>query len=140
MIVPGEALFIHECPYQAQAGREKEFEKIYGPEGDWVELFRKSKAFLHTEVYRDLETSGGTFVNGQRITSSPLSDRDILGLGPVQFRMALPRGFEPSAELAAQRQALRVQAAAVVSQQAALLEESSDSAERGNVWAGCKKF
>ena len=37
---------------------EKEFEKIYGPEGDWVQLFRKSKAFVRTEVYRDLETSG----------------------------------------------------------------------------------
>jgi heme-degrading monooxygenase HmoA len=53
-----EDVYIRIWEFQAQAGREKEFEKIYGPEGDWVELFRKSKAFLCTEVYRDLETSG----------------------------------------------------------------------------------
>jgi heme-degrading monooxygenase HmoA len=53
-----EDVYIRIWEFQAQAGREKEFEKIYGPEGDWVELFRKSKAFLRTEVYRDLETSG----------------------------------------------------------------------------------
>jgi heme-degrading monooxygenase HmoA len=53
-----EEVYVRIWEFQAQAGREKEFEKIYGVEGDWVKLFRHSQAFLRTEVYRDLETSG----------------------------------------------------------------------------------
>jgi heme-degrading monooxygenase HmoA len=53
-----EDVYVRIWEFQAQAGRENEFEKIYGPEGDWVQLFRQSKAFVRTEVYRDLETSG----------------------------------------------------------------------------------
>src|SRR5262245_53719795 len=39
-------------------------------------------------VVRDLE-SGGTFVNGVRVTVSPLRDGDVLGVGPFQFRVHL---------------------------------------------------
>jgi heme-degrading monooxygenase HmoA len=53
-----EEVYVRIWEFQAQAGREKEFEKIYGLEGEWVQLFRKSKAFLRTEVYRDLENTG----------------------------------------------------------------------------------
>jgi FHA domain len=86
---------------------------------------------------RDLETSGGTFVNGRRVTSCPLGAGDILSLGSVQFRMQLPVDFRPAApqsELAAQRQALRVQAAAVASQQAALLEEEARLSQQQAAW------
>jgi len=58
MMATPEEVYVRIWEFQAQAGREKEFEKIYGAEGDWVQLFRNSKAFLRTEVYRDLETSG----------------------------------------------------------------------------------
>ena len=30
-----------------------EFENLYGPDGEWVRLFRGSKAFLRTEFFRD---------------------------------------------------------------------------------------
>jgi cytochrome P450/pSer/pThr/pTyr-binding forkhead associated (FHA) protein len=35
----------------------------------------------------DLNSSNGTFVNGQRITAAPLSDGDIVGIGPATFRL-----------------------------------------------------
>jgi len=30
-----------------------EFENFYGLDGEWVQLFRRSKAFLRTEFFRD---------------------------------------------------------------------------------------
>jgi hypothetical protein len=34
------------------------FEKAYGPEGDWVQLFRSSREFLGTQLLRDLNQPG----------------------------------------------------------------------------------
>jgi cytochrome P450/NADPH-cytochrome P450 reductase len=36
----------------------------------------------------DLDSSNGTFVNGQRVTAAPLSEGDIVGIGPSTFRLA----------------------------------------------------
>lgn len=40
------------------SGREEEFERHYGPEGTWVQLFRQDLAFIATELLRDRETPG----------------------------------------------------------------------------------
>ena len=34
-------------------GREAEFEPAYGPDGDWVALFRRAPGYLRTELHRD---------------------------------------------------------------------------------------
>jgi len=39
------------------------FEKIYGPDGDWAQLFRRSPEFLGTELLRDLNHSGRYLTN-----------------------------------------------------------------------------
>ena len=44
------------CEFRARPGLEEEFERIYGPEGDWVRLFKKSEGFLRTELNCDLDT------------------------------------------------------------------------------------
>ncbi|HEY6278831.1 MAG TPA: FHA domain-containing protein [Streptosporangiaceae bacterium] len=36
----------------------------------------------------DLNSHNGTFVNGQRITTAPLTDGDIVGIGPSMFRLS----------------------------------------------------
>jgi cytochrome P450/NADPH-cytochrome P450 reductase len=36
----------------------------------------------------DLGSVNGTFVNGQRVTAAPLSDGDVIGIGPAAFRLA----------------------------------------------------
>jgi heme-degrading monooxygenase HmoA len=37
---------------------ESEFEKLYGPEGEWARLFRKGEGYLGTELFRDVIVEG----------------------------------------------------------------------------------
>ena len=32
-----------------------EFERVYGPEGDWAQFFRQGRGYVGTELLRDLE-------------------------------------------------------------------------------------
>ncbi|MBF8247522.1 MAG: hypothetical protein HW374_322 [Bacteroidetes bacterium] len=45
--------FIILWKFRVKKGRETEFEKAYGPEGDWVRFFKKGKGFVKTELYQD---------------------------------------------------------------------------------------
>jgi cytochrome P450/NADPH-cytochrome P450 reductase len=38
----------------------------------------------------DLDSGGGTFVNGQRVIAASLADGDVIGVGPARFRLAGP--------------------------------------------------
>lgn len=40
--------------FRVVAGCESRFEGLYGPEGEWVQLFRKGEGHLHTELHRDI--------------------------------------------------------------------------------------
>jgi hypothetical protein len=71
---------------------------------------------------RDL-AGGGVQVNGDAAGDCALKDGDVIALGPFQFR------FEAGGA-AAERDALRAQAAAVAAQQAALAEEEARLALR----------
>ncbi len=83
-------------------------------------------------LVRDLNSQGGTFVNGNRVTNAPLQDGDVLTLGPVKMavRLAPPAATPPPAPAAGAVDALRVQAAAVAAQQSALGEEESRLVQR----------
>ena len=35
-----------------------EFERVYGPDGEWAEFFRQSRGFIGTELLRDVEAPG----------------------------------------------------------------------------------
>ncbi len=39
--------------FQVKPERQAEFERRYGPEGDWVRLFRRSDGFLGTQLMHD---------------------------------------------------------------------------------------
>ena len=39
--------------FRPLAGREAEFETTYGPGGDWVRFFARSREYLGTELLRD---------------------------------------------------------------------------------------
>ena len=41
--------------FEIVPGCEQEFERHYGPEGTWVELFRRDSAFQGTSLLRDRE-------------------------------------------------------------------------------------
>jgi quinol monooxygenase YgiN len=59
--------------FMAAAGREAEFERAYGPDGDWVRLFRRDPAYLGTDLLRDPVTPN-RFLTVDRWTSEAACD------------------------------------------------------------------
>ena len=49
--------------YRPRPGKELEFEKVYAPNGVWVEFFRKGAGYLGTEL---LEGANGTYITIDR--------------------------------------------------------------------------
>jgi chromosome segregation ATPase len=84
-------------------------------------------------VMRDLNSVHGSFVNGERSEHLTLKHGDFLKIGPFQFRVeltAVPIATQPDIIADELRDALRVQAAAVAAQQAALEEEEARLCQR----------
>ena len=54
----GQARYFAVWEFQVKAECAAEFESIYGPEGSWARLFRRSPEYLGTELLRDLERPG----------------------------------------------------------------------------------
>jgi hypothetical protein len=81
---------------------------------------------------RDLGSATGTFLNGEAVQQSPLRHGDRLTVGPFEFCLHLPQADDPLdvAALQRERDALRIQAAAVAAQQACLIEEESQLRQR----------
>jgi ribosomal-protein-alanine N-acetyltransferase len=53
-----DALFIVAWAFDVNPEHRRDFERAYGPLGDWVRLFRTGQGYLRTELHRDPETSG----------------------------------------------------------------------------------
>jgi heme-degrading monooxygenase HmoA len=48
--------------FSYQARDPAEFERVYGPEGEWAEFFRAGRGYVATELLRDVEQPGRYFV------------------------------------------------------------------------------
>ena len=44
--------------FSYEARDAAEFERVYGPEGEWAEFFRQGDGYVGTELLRDVETAG----------------------------------------------------------------------------------
>ncbi len=44
--------------FSYEARDPEEFERLYGPEGEWAGFFRSGSGYVGTELLRDLETRG----------------------------------------------------------------------------------
>ena len=44
--------------YDVRPERVELFERVYGPDGDWVRLFRTGRGYLGTELFRSAVTPG----------------------------------------------------------------------------------
>ena len=44
--------------FSYQARDTAEFERVYGPEGEWAEFFRRGRGYVGTELLRDIENPG----------------------------------------------------------------------------------
>jgi heme-degrading monooxygenase HmoA len=52
-------MFLVIWEFQVKAGREAEFEHIYGPDGDWAALFKREPGYLGTDLLIDARDSCG---------------------------------------------------------------------------------
>lgn len=85
-------------------------------------------------LLRELQASNATRVNGKASGTCTLADGDLVTIGPFTFQVRinqLPTAGRDEADIAAEKEALRIQAAAVVAQQAALTEEEAKLQQRG---------
>ena len=41
--------------FHVRPGSEAEFERVYGPQGDWVRLFRQGEGYVRSDLLRDRE-------------------------------------------------------------------------------------
>ena len=44
--------YVRTWRFRTAAGRQDEFEKAYGPDGDWAQLFHRGDGYLGTELVR----------------------------------------------------------------------------------------
>jgi heme-degrading monooxygenase HmoA len=51
-------MLVRVWEYEVAAGREAEFEQLYGSAGAWAQLFARSAGHLGTELYRGVERPG----------------------------------------------------------------------------------
>jgi heme-degrading monooxygenase HmoA len=47
-------MFVVLWMFEAKAGAEEDFARVYGTEGDWARLFRRSPGYVTTELIRDV--------------------------------------------------------------------------------------
>jgi heme-degrading monooxygenase HmoA len=47
--------------FQAKAGCEDDFERAYGPDGEWVQLFNRGDGYLSTELLHEEDRKGHYF-------------------------------------------------------------------------------
>jgi heme-degrading monooxygenase HmoA len=47
------AVYMYIWEFRVRPGREGEFRDAYGPDGPWVQLFRRASGYLRSELYRD---------------------------------------------------------------------------------------
>jgi len=44
--------------FSYEVAEPDEFERVYGPEGEWTQFFRAGRGFVGTELLRDFEVPG----------------------------------------------------------------------------------
>jgi heme-degrading monooxygenase HmoA len=55
--------------FRPVVGRESEFERAYGPCGEWVRLFRREEGYLGTELLRRWDDESGEWLTLDRWAS-----------------------------------------------------------------------
>lgn len=51
--LPFASVIVIVWEFRVHPGQAAEFERVYGPEGDWARLFRRSPGYRGTELLRD---------------------------------------------------------------------------------------
>lgn len=56
--VPCGNRYIIIWEFHVKPGSEGQFEQVYGPNGNWVRLFRQAEGYVRTELFRDEKDRG----------------------------------------------------------------------------------
>jgi len=51
-----KAEFVVMWEFRVRSGKRREFETVYGPDGDWAKLFCGGAGYIRTDLIRDLKT------------------------------------------------------------------------------------
>ncbi|MCB0278323.1 MAG: antibiotic biosynthesis monooxygenase [Calditrichaeota bacterium] len=46
-------VYMYMWEYFVRPEYQEEFEQIYGPDGEWVKLFKKAEGYISTDLYQD---------------------------------------------------------------------------------------
>jgi catechol 2,3-dioxygenase-like lactoylglutathione lyase family enzyme/heme-degrading monooxygenase HmoA len=68
----GGVVYVVVWQYRPLENKEREFRKAYGPDGVWVEFFRKGKGYLGTELLREIS---GSYITIDRWDSREAYDK-----------------------------------------------------------------
>jgi heme-degrading monooxygenase HmoA len=52
-----EKVFVYIWEYLVKAEKKSDFERIYGPDGEWAQLFKTGVGYLRTELHQDTSNS-----------------------------------------------------------------------------------
>ncbi len=50
----GQEIFVYVWEYVVKQEAQADFERIYGPQGEWVHLFQNGEGYLGTELHQDV--------------------------------------------------------------------------------------
>ncbi len=50
--------YMYMWEYHVNPNHINDFEKAYGPTGDWVQLFKKAEGYIETELHKDINNEG----------------------------------------------------------------------------------
>lgn len=53
-VIEGDVAYVIAWEFVTKIGQEEKFEAAYGPDGGWVELFRRDPRYIRTELVRDV--------------------------------------------------------------------------------------
>ena len=51
-------VFVYLWEFHVGKNKRREFEKTYGPRGDWVKLFRRARGYIGSELLTDIGRKG----------------------------------------------------------------------------------
>ncbi len=86
------AAFVYIWMYDVREGCEQDFETLYGPDGGWAQLFRKSGEYLGTDLLCD-QGVNGRYVTVDRWTTSE-SHREFVSAHREEFAALDCKGEE----------------------------------------------
>ena len=58
LVLNADHAYLYMWKFQVALNKETEFRRIYGPEGEWVQLFMKGEGYRQTLLLKDLDVPG----------------------------------------------------------------------------------